>query len=108
MQIGGGRTLASLLEDAVDLRLLLHPEDEVVVEGADERDIRAEMTRQIRAAPRVQLLIGPEGGWTDDEVRACVEAGGRRWRIAESVLRIETAAVTAAVLLRYLAPPVSR
>lgn len=43
------------------------------------------------------VAIGPEGGWTDDEL-AAVEPG-RRIRLTGNVLRVETAALAAATLL---------
>jgi 16S rRNA (uracil1498-N3)-methyltransferase len=44
------------------------------------------------------LLIGPEGGWSDGE-RAAADACGGRVRLASDVLRVETAAIAAAVAL---------
>ena len=44
------------------------------------------------------LLVGPEGGWSDTE-RAAADAGGGRVRLAADVLRVETAAIAAAVAL---------
>jgi 16S rRNA (uracil1498-N3)-methyltransferase len=41
------------------------------------------------------VLVGPEGGFTDGELRAVV----RRVRLSANVLRVETAALTAAILL---------
>lgn len=49
------------------------------------------------AAPTV--LVGPEGGWSDGERDV---AGGRRVSLGASVLRTETAAVAAGVLLTAL------
>ena len=46
-------------------------------------------------APPTFVLIGPEGGWSDDER----SAGLRSVRIAEHVLRADTAAVTVGALL---------
>lgn len=44
----------------------------------------------------VRLLIGPEGGWTGDELRAAAESGARVCSFGRNVMRIETAAVVAA------------
>jgi len=51
----------------------------------------------------ITLLIGPEGGWTDDELREAVTAGYRPVRLGQTTLRVETAAValTAAVIALY-------
>lgn len=53
----------------------------------------------ITDASRVLVLIGPEGGWTDDERRFCGEAGFVPWRYGPHVMRIETAALAAAAVL---------
>ena len=45
---------------------------------------------------RTTVLVGPEGGWSDEERAA---AGGRLVRLGAPVLRAETAAVAAGVLL---------
>lgn len=42
-----------------------------------------------------RLLLGPEGGFTDEERRDCRSAGFRAARLAPRVLRFETAAVAA-------------
>lgn len=45
---------------------------------------------------RATIFIGPEGGFTDDELKTLCDAGAIPVRLAESILRIETAAVAAA------------
>ncbi|HYG67030.1 MAG TPA: 16S rRNA (uracil(1498)-N(3))-methyltransferase [Anaeromyxobacteraceae bacterium] len=45
-------------------------------------------------------IVGPEGGLTDDEVRACEAAGARRGSLGPRVLRAETAAIAAVALLQ--------
>jgi 16S rRNA (uracil1498-N3)-methyltransferase len=45
------------------------------------------------------LLIGPEGGWTDDELRLLDRPTIARVRLTLNILRIETAAVAAAALV---------
>jgi len=49
------------------------------------------------------LLVGPEGGWSEEE-RAAAAAGGGRVRLAADVLRVETAAIAAAVALGLVRP----
>ena len=44
---------------------------------------------------RVRLLIGPEGGWTAEEIEKAASAGVRRARFGPHVMRIETAAAVA-------------
>lgn len=40
------------------------------------------------------LMIGPEGGFTDSEVRRLVAAGAKKVSLGQQILRIETAAVS--------------
>ncbi len=56
----------------------------------------------VRAQTNLRLFVGPEGGWTDDEMSAFASARNEDSpayafaRLTRSVLRIETAAVVAA------------
>jgi len=51
-------------------------------------------------AERIRVLVGPEGGWTEDEVRMAREAGAAVARFGAHVMRVETAGpVAAAVVL---------
>jgi len=75
---------------AYDLRLLADAEGGTVIDAA-----------AVRSARRVLILVGPEGGWSDDELAAADEAGCVRWSLGPNVLRIETAAAAAVVVVRY-------
>jgi len=62
-------------------------------------------------APEVVVAVGPEGGWSDGEVRAAVAAGWRAVGLGPTVLRTEHAgpvavAVAAALLGRWDGDPV--
>ena len=48
----------------------------------------------------VAAVVGPEGGLTDAEVRACEAAGATRAGLGPRVLRAETAAIVAVTLLQ--------
>jgi 16S rRNA (uracil1498-N3)-methyltransferase len=56
--------------------------------------------QQLPTRPRVIVLIGPEGGWTDSERLAAKNAGFQAWRLGPNVLRVETAAMAALAILR--------
>jgi 16S rRNA (uracil1498-N3)-methyltransferase len=47
-------------------------------------------------AELIRVLIGPEGGWTDDELRDLRAAGATLARFGPHVMRVETAAIVAA------------
>jgi 16S rRNA (uracil1498-N3)-methyltransferase len=48
----------------------------------------------------IALIIGPEGGFTDDEVNACVQAGVLPVSLGPRILRAETASISALALLQ--------
>lgn len=54
---------------------------------------------QASAAASIHILIGPEGGFTKDEVDAAKHAGARVCRFGPHVMRIETAAAIAAAIV---------
>jgi 16S rRNA (uracil1498-N3)-methyltransferase len=71
--------------------LLAHP-------GADP----AAAARLAAASPRpsaVLVAIGPEGGWSAGELEAARRAGAALWGLGPALLRVETAALAALVLL---------
>jgi 16S rRNA (uracil1498-N3)-methyltransferase len=45
------------------------------------------------------LLIGPEGGWTEHEISRMKSAGFTAAALTSTVLRVETAAITAAAVV---------
>jgi 16S rRNA (uracil1498-N3)-methyltransferase len=57
-----------------------------------------------RSAPERLILVGPEGGFTPDEVERARRAGYEPVRLDLPVLRAETAAVAAATLMRCVGP----
>lgn len=55
-----------------------------------------------QATPDLALLIGPEGGLSQDEIAQANAAGFKNWCIGERVLRTETAPVVALAILNYI------
>jgi 16S rRNA (uracil1498-N3)-methyltransferase len=81
------RTVESLVHAAA-AGLVLHEEASTSVSTVD-----------LPAAGDVVVVIGPEGGITDDEVAALTRAGGSPVRLGTSVLRTSTAGVAALAAL---------
>ena len=54
---------------------------------------------EVPAEGDVVVVVGPEGGISDDELTAFAEVGGRPLRLGSSVLRTSTAGVAAAAVL---------
>ncbi len=56
----------------------------------------------------VQLLIGPEGGWTDAEIELLLSRGAIEVSLTATILRLETAAVVAAGLVACISSAASQ
>jgi 16S rRNA (uracil1498-N3)-methyltransferase len=73
-------------------------------DGATRLLLSPSGTSTLKDVPRpttgITVLIGPEGGLTDEEEQAAVSAGFRAVRLGPRVLRTETAAIAALVLLQ--------
>jgi 16S rRNA (uracil1498-N3)-methyltransferase len=74
--------------DAGTRRLLLAP------------DAEQSLIISARGAASVELLVGPEGGLTEDERIAAERAGYRAGRLGPRILRSETAALAALAVLQ--------
>ena len=52
----------------------------------------------LKPIDNVLITIGPEGGFTDDEIRTANASGFAQMSLCQNILRIETAAIAAAVI----------
>ena len=52
-------------------------------------------------APEISILVGPEGGFSIDEVQMAVQSDWQPVSLGRRILRMETAAVVAAALVLY-------
>jgi 16S rRNA (uracil1498-N3)-methyltransferase len=87
-----------------DFRLILS-------EQSDAQSIRSSLARTnhdqaIAGALAVAALaIGPEGGWTDDELNGARAAGFQEASLGQLILRTETAVIAALASLNYALSP---
>jgi 16S rRNA (uracil1498-N3)-methyltransferase len=49
----------------------------------------------------VLYLVGPEGGWTEEEMELAIKHGFRPVTLGRGILRAETAAVVGGWIVRY-------
>ena len=48
---------------------------------------------------RIVLAVGPEGGWTEDELESFQQAGWISASLGNTILRAETAAIAATAIV---------
>jgi len=56
---------------------------------------------KIQPCAQINLLIGPEGGFTDDEVQTCIQHNVHPVSLGTRILRAETASIAAMSLLQH-------
>lgn len=87
MTISTPRPLGDFLASASGVKLVAHPTGESVCRLLSP------------AMAEVSIVIGPEGGLTDDEVALASQHGWTTASLGASILRIETAAVAVAAIV---------
>ena len=73
-----------------------------------EADARPILEALADAPPRITLFIGPEGGWTDEELGLFARHGVAAVKLTDTILRVETAALVAAAVCAVASNPKSR
>jgi 16S rRNA (uracil1498-N3)-methyltransferase len=88
MELSPARTWEAFLQSTADVpaRLLAHPES-----PSDQE--HSSFILPPSSFPSVALAIGPEGGFSPDEVQTALAAGWRRIALGSRILRVETAAI---------------
>jgi 16S rRNA (uracil1498-N3)-methyltransferase len=100
----GMSALSNDLNLSPELRVVLaETEANIMLRDVVETQHAASFPRQREgptpgAPPRLILAIGPEGGWTEDEVRWFRESGWSSVSLGETILRAETAAIVASAI----------
>ncbi len=63
--------------------------------------LRAAVSAADSRPKQVAVIIGPEGGFSDEEADAIVAAGGKSVSLGKTILRTETAGMTALAMIMY-------
>ncbi len=84
---------AKALETDANVRLLLD-------EGPDAAPILKSLPQTRTPTDHVACLLGPEGGWTDEEREQAVRAGWISCGLGGNILRAETAGIAALAIIQ--------
>ena len=92
-----GRAVVPVIHEVVDVATVLAAEESALRLLLAEPVVASPATTlaALAAPAAVSLAIGPEGGWTSDEVAAATSAGWRVLRLGGRVLRADAAPVVA-------------
>ena len=85
--------IASPGEDPAGLKILFWEE---------ERDVHIQDLLPLRDVGKVHILLGPEGGFTRQEVAGARDAGWRTVSLGRRILRAETATLASVAILQHL------
>jgi 16S rRNA (uracil1498-N3)-methyltransferase len=67
----------------------------IILAESEEQTLLRDVVKPEVASNGIVLAIGPEGGWTEDELRAFQQAGWISASLGNNILRAETAAIAA-------------
>ncbi len=82
---------------------LNEPEGRRIVLSEYERNQSlATLARESQNSQAIALAIGPEGGWTEEEISAFLENGWRPASLGKNILRAETAVIAALAVVGVL------
>ena len=79
------------------LRLFLNPDPDRTSQTQHIREI----LRKVSQATTIALFVGPEGGFSDQEIAAAIEKGCSPVTLGTNILRTETAAIIAVAAIAY-------
>jgi 16S rRNA (uracil1498-N3)-methyltransferase len=89
-------TFQEMLNDLVKYDLILFP-----YENEENLSIK-DCLRNLEEKPKkCAVIIGPEGGFSDSEAEALVRIGARSVSLGKTILRTETAGMTAIAMTMY-------
>ena len=95
------KLLLSERREAKSLRKLLDQDSPPVAQALLPVRLSSSTNPQTQATPTISLAVGPEGGWTDDEITSAAAAGFLEASLGENILRTETAVIASLAVVQF-------
>jgi 16S rRNA (uracil1498-N3)-methyltransferase len=95
------KVLLSERREAKSLRELLDQDSPSVAQALLPVRFSSATTAKTQATSTVSLAVGPEGGWTDDEIASSVSRGFLESSLGENILRTETAVIASLAVVHF-------
>ncbi len=101
-----GRTKPTVIENTLDFKTALLSSDskdmQIILHVNTELPVKNHLKSTLQAPQNIILFIGPEGGFTDNEVLLAKEMGFISLGLGPRVLRTETASVSVLSILQFI------
>lgn len=96
------RAFLPRIDDAVRFSeaIMVEAEAKILLDETTATPILSSFHSKRSASDRIALLLGPEGGWTDEERERALKSGWMSCSLGQTVLRAETAAIAALAIVQ--------
>jgi 16S rRNA (uracil1498-N3)-methyltransferase len=95
------KVLLSERPEAKSLRRALDQNSPSVAQALLPVRLSSQAEDKAPATPTTSLAVGPEGGWTDDEIATAAATGFLEASLGENILRTETAVIASLAVLQF-------
>jgi 16S rRNA (uracil1498-N3)-methyltransferase len=87
--------------EAQSLRIVMDQDSPSVAQALLSVRVSSATDPQTQATPTISVAVGPEGGWTDDEIASSAITGFLEASLGENILRTETAVIAALAVVQF-------
>ncbi len=87
--------------EAKSLRNLINQDSLPVAQALLPVRLSSQAEAKAPATPTISLAVGPEGGWTDDEIAASAASGFLEASLGKNILRTETAVIASLAVMHF-------
>ncbi|MGB9667717.1 MAG: RsmE family RNA methyltransferase [Thermosulfidibacteraceae bacterium] len=101
-----GRALLPKIEEPIKLKDIKKIRNGIVLWEKSTKSLKDEILKIVSTNPEeINVVIGPEGGFEEDEIKLLEEKGFEDVSLGKVILRSETSAIYIVSVLRYMLAP---